>query len=132
MRSRTSAHRVVERAQLVLASAVGEARNAICAPLNGSRPTESRWLDRYEAEGLAGLEADRPRAGRPQQITIADGAAIIDRTVRTAPPSGTHWSTRLMARVTGHHHATIAGIWQAHGLKPHRVKRFKGRPIPSA
>ncbi len=27
-----------------------------------------RWLDRYEAEGLEGLD-DRPRPGRPREIT---------------------------------------------------------------
>jgi len=30
-----------------------------------------------------------------------------------------------MAEVTGHQHATIARIWQTHGVKPHRVKKFK-------
>jgi len=125
VRSRTTEQRVVERAQIVLASAAGDSGNAICAQLGVSRPTVSRWLDRYEAEGLAGLIADRPRAGRPKRITVADEAAIVARTLETAPPSGTHWSTRLMAQATGHHHATIARIWHAHGLKPHRVKRFK-------
>ncbi len=101
VRSRTTAHRVVERAQIVLASAAGEAGNAICLQLQVSRPTVSRWLDRYEAEGRSGLVAEHPRAGRPKQITIADEAAIIERTLHTAPPSGTHWSTRLMAQATG-------------------------------
>ncbi len=121
VRSRTTEQRVVERAQIVLASAAGDSGNAICAQLGVSRPTVSRWLDRYEAEGRAGLTADRPRPGRPKRITVADEAAIIARTLETAPPTGTHWSTRLMAQATGHHHATIARIWHAHGLKPHRV-----------
>lgn len=125
VRTRTTAHRVVERARIVLASAAGESGHAICAQLQVSRPTVSRWLDRYAADGCASLAVDRPRAGRPKQITVADEAAIIERTLQTAPPSGTHWSTRLMAQVTGHHHATIARMWRAHGLKPHRVKRFK-------
>ncbi len=30
-----------------------------------------------------------------------------------------------MAKATGYHHATIARIWRAHGLKPHRVSWFK-------
>ena len=30
-----------------------------------------------------------------------------------------------MAQATGYHHATIARIWQAHGLQPHRVTWFK-------
>ncbi|WP_373059347.1 helix-turn-helix domain-containing protein [Gemmatimonas sp.] len=125
VRARTTAQRVVERARIVLASAGGDAGNTICAQVGVSRPTVSRWLDRYEAEGLEGLTADRPRAGRPKHITVTDEAAIIARTLETAPPSGTHWSTRLMAQATGHHHATIARIWRAHGLEPHRVKRFE-------
>lgn len=124
-RTRTTAQRVVERARIVLASAGGAAGSTICAQLRVSRPTVTLWLDRYEAEGVAGLVADHPRSGRPKQITDADEAAIIARTLRSAPPSGTHWSTRLMAQATGHHHATIARIWRAHGLQPHRVKRFK-------
>ena len=110
VRARTTARRVVERARIVLASAAGDAGNTICAQLGVSRPTVSRWLDRYDAEGRAGLTADRPRPGRPKQISLAEEAAIVARTLETAPPTGTHWSTRLMAQATGHHHATIARI----------------------
>jgi transposase len=124
-RSRTTAHRVVERANIVLASAAGLSGSAICERFGVSRPTVTCWLDRYEADGVQGLVADRPRSGRPKEITVEDEAAIIDRTLRTTPPTGTHWSTRLMAEVTGHHHATIARIWRTHGVKPHRVKKFK-------
>jgi hypothetical protein len=62
-RSRTAAHRVVERAHIVLASADGEPGSAICARFGVSRPTVTCWLDRYDAEGLAGVVADRPRSG---------------------------------------------------------------------
>ena len=94
--------------------------------LQVSRPTVSRWLDRYDVDGVSGLETDRPRAGRPKQITLADEEAIVARMLRTKPPkAATHWSTRLMAEVTGYHHATIARIWRTHGLKPHRVKQFR-------
>jgi transposase len=125
VRRRTTPHRVVERAHIVLASAAGESGTAICARLGVSRPTVTLWLDRYESDGIAALLADRPRSGRPKQITAADEAAIVERTLHTKPPQGTHWSTRLMARATGYHHATIARIWQAHGLQPHRVTWFK-------
>lgn len=124
-RSRTTPHRIVERAKIVLASADGEAGSSICQQLGVSRPTVTCWLDRYDAEGLSGLLADRPRSGRPKEITPDDEAGIIDRTLHTKPPESTHWSTRLMARATGYHHATIARIWRAHGLKPHRVSWFK-------
>jgi len=126
-RSRTTPHRVVERTQIVLASAAGQPGSAICQQLGVSRPTVTCWLDRYAAEGVGGLLADRPRSGRPRRITAADEAAIVERTLHTKPPGeqSTHWSTRLMAQATGYHHATIARIWRAHGLQPHRVDWFK-------
>ena len=125
--ARTTPQRVVERARIVLASATGQAGSAIAAALGVSRPTITLWLDRYEQDGLAALLADRPRSGRPKRITAAAEQAIIDRTLRTKPSAdvATHWSTRLMAAATGLHHATIARIWRAHGLQPHRVRRFK-------
>jgi len=126
VRARTTPRRVLERARIVLASADGHAGDAICALLDVSRPTVSRWLDRYDAEGTAGLLADRPRAGRPKQITPAMEAAIIDATLHTPPPDqGTHWSTRVMAAQAGVHQTTVARIWRAHGVKPHRVESFK-------
>ena len=126
-RARTTPQRVVERARIVLASAAGDSGHTICAKVGVSRPTVTLWLDRYEAKGLAGLLSDRPRSGRPKRLTPADEAAIVHRTLHTAPPAGcgTHWSTRVMAEVTGLHHSTIARVWHAHGLQPHRVRTFK-------
>lgn len=125
LRARTTPQRVVERANIVLASHAGLSGNQICERFGVSRPTVTLWLDRYEAEGLGALVADRPRSGRPPKVTPADEDEIVDKTLHTAPPNGTHWSTRLMAAETGLHHATIARIWRAHGLQPHRVEFFK-------
>jgi transposase len=126
VRARTTPHRLVERARIVLASADGHGGDAIGAMLGVSRPTVSRWLDRYDAEGAAGLAADRPRSGRPKRITPAREAAIIHATLHSAPPDGgTHWSTRVMAAQADVHQTTVARIWRAHGLKPHLVATFK-------
>ena len=96
-RARTTPQRVVERARIVLASAAGDSGHTICAKVGVSRPTVTLWLDRYEAKGLAGLLSDRPRSGRPKRLTPADEAAIVHRTLHTAPPAGcgTHWSNGL-------------------------------------
>src|SRR5690606_12116685 len=83
-----------------------------------------RWLDRYEADGLQGLE-DRPRSGRPLLVTRQVEAEVVTKTLQEKPPLGTHWSTRIMAQETGLHHSQVARIWKAHGLKPHRIKTFK-------
>ena len=132
VRSRTTPQRLVERARIVLASADGIPGAGITASLGVSRPTVSRWLDRYRAQGLAGLAADRPPPGRPKRLTAAQEAALIDRTLTEAPPdAGTHWSTRVMAAATGLHQTTISRLWRAHGLQPHRVDYFKVSTDPA-
>jgi len=125
VRSRTAPQRTVERARIVLASADGKPGSAICREVGVSHPLVKRWLDRYDTEGLPGIQTDRPRSGRPRRITPAMEAEIIRRTLETEPPIGTHWSTRLMAADAGVHHATISRIWRAYGLQPHRVEFFK-------
>ena len=125
VRARTTPQRRVERARIVLGSAAGLSGRALAREIGVSLPTVQRWLNRYEEEGLAGLE-DRPRPGRPRSsITPELEAEIVRRTLREKPPRGTHWSTRLMAECMGLHHSQVGRIWRAHGLKPHRVRYFK-------
>ena len=130
IRTRTTPQRVVERARIVLASAEGISGNVIAEKLGVSRPTVSRWLDRYDQAGYAGLIADRPRPGRPKEHGPAFEAEVIRRTLETKPPAdvATHWSTRLMADEFGVNQTTIWRIWRANGIRPHRIERFK-RPL---
>lgn len=125
VRSRTTPQRVVERAKIVLASAEGASGYAICERVGVSRPTVTRWLDRYAEEGISALLQDRPRAGRPRQVTPELEAEIVRKTLEEKPPLGTHWSSRLMAKEVGLNQSTVWRIWRAYGLKPHRIEYFK-------
>ncbi len=49
---------------------------------------------------------------------------IVRATTQTKPPGATHRSTRTMAKARLSK-ATVQRIWCAHGLQPHRTKRFK-------
>ena len=124
VRSRTAPQRQVERARIVLGAAEGRSGRELGRDLDVSRPTVQRWLDRYEAQGLAGLE-DQPRSGRPRTLTAEIEAEVVRKTLEDKPPQGTHWSSRLLAEVMGLHHSQISRIWAAHRLKPHRVRYFK-------
>jgi hypothetical protein len=42
-----------------------------------------------------------------------------------SPKTGTHWSTRSLARELGMSHMAVQRIWKKHGLQPHRVETFK-------
>lgn len=127
LRARTTPQRLVERAQIVLAAAEGGSSRAIAASLGLARATVILWMKRYAAEGLRGIEQDRPRSGRPRTITPEVEAAIITRTIEGKPPAevSTHWTARLMAQATGVSHQTVWRIWQKYGLKPHQIRRFK-------
>lgn len=125
IRSRTTPQRMVERARIVLGSAEGKPAHVLSSEIGTSRLTVQRWLDRYEEDGVAGIEEERPRSGRPRTITDEVEADVVRMTLHEQPPEGTHWSQRLMAQVSGLHHSQVGRIWKAHGIKPHRVQYFK-------
>ena len=124
VRSRTAPQRQVERARIVLGSAEGMSGYELSEALSLSRPTVQRWLDRYEAHGIDGLE-DHARPGRPRTITPRIEAEVVRKTLEEKPPKGTHWSSRLLGDLMDLHHSQITRIWAAHRLKPHRIRYFK-------
>ena len=63
-----------------------------------SRPAVDLWLDRYTADGIAGLLDHRRGPGREQVPALI--RARVPALSRTSPPSVTglsHWSSREMA-----------------------------------
>jgi len=125
VRARTTSQRRVERARIILGSA-GDCQAGPWPARSASRcpPCSDGWTDTTR-EGLAGLE-DPPRPGRPRsRITPKVKAEVVRRTLEEKPLRGTHWSTRLMAECIGLHHSQVGRIWNAHGLKLHRVRYFK-------
>ena len=131
VKKRTTPQRVVERAKIVLSSAQGLSGASICAAVGVSRPTVTQWLDRYEADGIEALLQDRPRSGRPRQVSPGDEAEIVRKTLEDKPADATHWSCRLMAKEVGVHPTTISRIWRAHGLRPHRIDYFNHTSYPT-
>ena len=55
----------VRRARMVLLAADGMPLDQIARQLGADRTIVRTWVDRYRADGLAGLQ-DRPRPGRPR------------------------------------------------------------------
>jgi transposase len=123
-RSRTLAARLVERARIIVRAAAGLDNQEIAAEMDLCRQTVGRWRERFTARGMDGLE-DRPRSGRPARIQSATIDEIVRLTTQSTPVAATHWSTRTLAPVVEVSPSTVARVWRAHGLKPHRVKSFK-------
>ncbi|MEO6986591.1 MAG: IS630 family transposase [Paralcaligenes sp.] len=117
--------RVAERSTIVLRAAQGATDKEISAELGVARATVARWRGRYLEEGLAGIEHDKTRPRRKPKISERKVKTIVKMTTQQTPDHATHWSTRTMAAEAGVSAATVRRIWQAHGLKPHRVSTFK-------
>jgi len=75
-RSRKEATRLVERARIVWYSSRGEIVDAIAERVGTCAHTVRRWITRFNASGLAGLE-DSPRSGRPQTYSTDEVAEVV-------------------------------------------------------
>jgi len=124
-RSHTLPARLVERARILLAAAAGKHTERTALELGIARQTVARWRLRFSQYGIAGIEKDAPRSGRPRLILPHKIDEIVSRTTRETPPSATHWSTRTLAQATGISPSSVGRIWRAHGLQPHRIETFK-------
>ena len=122
-RARTAPH-LARRARIILACAEGHQSQIVAKRLRVAPATVCKWRGRFVRERIAGLY-DEPRPGAPRRIGDAQVEDVIVRTLEATPRGATHWSTRDMARATGLGHTTIAQIWRAFGLQPHRSETFK-------
>jgi hypothetical protein len=72
-----------------------------------------------------GLLRDASR--KPGKAPLADARVrrVVALTCAEPPGEATHWTVRAMARASGVSPAKVHQIWQAAGLAPHRLRRFK-------
>ena len=120
----TTAQAYAQRARIVLECATGRSNLEVAGRLDVSRITVGRWRSRFLKDRIDGL-VDEPRSGRPRTVEDADVERVIALTLESQPKDATHWSTRSLAEETGLSHMTIARIWKAFGLQPHRQEAFK-------
>ena len=63
-RGKTTAARIVERANVILLAAQGIENNDIAEQLGLSAPMVGKWRKRFFLKRLPGIESDLPRSGR--------------------------------------------------------------------
>lgn len=125
IKAKNTPQKVAFRARIILMAGDGHANREVARALETSRPTVLLWRERFAERGPQALLEDAPGRGRKVQIPAGKVQGIIDATLHTQPPAATHWSVRTMAKAQGVSPATVQRIWDANGLKPHRVKTFK-------
>src|SRR5215468_2854107 len=125
MADRNSPQKHVWRARIILATAEGCGTAEIMRRAGVSKPCVWRWQERFMREGVAGLLRDKTRKPGlpPLPPTLVD--RVVGLTLTEPPDEATHWTGRAMAAATGVLLRSVQRIWAAHGLQPHRVRRFK-------
>jgi len=124
VRRPTTARRLAQRGEIVLAAAAGKTNGEIAGRLRLTYQTVGKWRRRYHERGLDGLQ-DEPRPGPPRTVTEDKFDEIIAKTLETMPQNRTHWTTRAMAEATGVSRETVRRLWHLCNLKPHRQDTFK-------
>ena len=125
VKARTTPQRMVFRARICLLAADGLSNNAITKHIKTSRPTVVLWRERFLEKGVLGISEDAPHGPSFRRLASEKVKQIVEATLHTTPEDATHWSTRTMAQAQGVSNATVARIWDAHGLQPHRIETFK-------
>ena len=122
---RNSPQKHVWRARIILATAQGCGTAEIMRRAEVAKPCVWRWQERFMREGVAGLVRDKTRklGLPPLPPTVVD--RVVALTFGDPPGETTHWTGRAMAAASGVSLRSVQRIWAAHGLQPHRVRRFK-------
>lgn len=128
--SRTLPAGDVFRARLILALADGKSYTRIEQELRTSRPTIARWKQRFEDQGIAGLDPQH-KGSKPRAATPAVQARVLRKTLKQPGDGSTHWSCRKMAAASGVSKSTVQRIWATAKIKPHRLERYMASNDPN-
>ena len=118
--SRTLPAGDVFKARLILALADGKSYKTIAKTLATTAPTISRWKQRFEKDGLDGLEPLH-KGSKPRVATPAVQAKVLKKVQKDPKDGSTHWSCRKMAREIRISKSTVQRILTTAKLQPHRV-----------
>ena len=131
-RSSSLPHRQVIQARALLLAGDGVANEEIARRCETTPDSVRRWRARFADQGVAGVGAIAPGRGRKPTVQAEMAAAVVHATLHEAPPGDEpQWSTRLMAERFGIGKDTVARIWRARHLRPHRVETFKVSTDPA-
>ena len=121
---RNSPQKHVWRARIILATAQGCGTAEIMRRAEVSKPSSGAGRSGSCARAWPGCCATRP-ASPDCRPCRQRGRRVVALTLGDPPGETTHWTGRAMAAASGVSLRSVQRIWAAHGLQPHRVKRFK-------
>jgi transposase len=122
---RNRAQKHVIRARIILHSAERLSVAEVARRAGVGRPAVWRWQRRFAEAGVEGLLREASRKPGKAPLAEATVRRVVALTCAEPPGEATHWTGRAMAKAAGISLRSVQRIWAAHGLQPHRIRRFK-------
>jgi len=125
VRAGSTPQKIARKCRVVLLASQGVANYSIAEQTGLSRPTVLATRAAFAQHGMGALQrAPKRKRSRPT-LTPELQQKILDTTLQTRPPDGTHWSVRSLARKLGISRSMVHRVWQSYDVQPHRVEKFK-------
>src|SRR5262245_54901223 len=125
VRSGSTPQRIAQKCRIILMASDGVSNRSIAQQLSLSRPTVIATRDAFVRGGVEGLTGRRKRKRSGSVLTPELEQRILDTTLKTRPPDGTHWSVRALAKHMRISRMMVHRVWQRFDVQPHRVEKFK-------
>jgi transposase len=125
VKDRNAPQKHVWRAEIVLFTAAGAGTMEVMRRTGKSKTCVWRWQERFAEEGVEGLLRDKTRPSRIPPLGPEVAERVVALTLEDPPGEATHWTADAMAEAAGISASAVRRIWKAHGLQPHRWRRFK-------
>ena len=125
VRSGSTPQRIAQKCRIILMAGDGVSNRSIAQQLSLSRPTVIATRDAFVHGGVEALTGKRKRKRSGLVLTPEVEQKILDTTLKTKPPDGTHWSVRTLAKHVRVSRMMVHRVWQRFDVQPHRVEKFK-------
>ena len=122
---RNAPQKHVWRARIILLSGDGVGTVEIMRRTGKAKTCVWRWQERFAEEGFEGLLYDKTRPSRIAPLAPEVAERVVALTLEDPPGETMHWTAGAMAASIGISASAVRRIWKAHGLAPHRWRRFK-------
>jgi transposase len=124
-RAGNTPQRLARKCQVILLAGQGIANHSIAQQTGLSRPTVISTRAAFAKGGLDALRRSQKRHRTRPVLSNELEQKILDTTLKTRPPDGSHWSVRVLARQLGISRMMVQRTWQRYDIQPHLVQKFK-------
>lgn len=99
------------RARIVLLAARGLNNQSIAEELTADVKTVARWRNRYADDGIAAIEREAIREGRPR-LPQEKVRRVLELSAGPPPAGRSRWTARALAQITGISEGSVRKIWR--------------------